>query len=92
MFGFYVGFGQFGFLFLGILCKRLWGICVQDPIKSLHFSNSNPVCHAFDSEAKDGHDLLIGLSSGDSKNFFAYSLRGFLKMRLFVTCLLCLLL
>ncbi|KAM1040356.1 hypothetical protein FF1_029603 [Malus domestica] len=37
----------------------------KDPIKSLHFSNSNPVCHAFDSEAKDGHGLLIGLSSGD---------------------------
>ncbi|PRQ33631.1 putative transcription factor WD40-like family [Rosa chinensis] len=37
----------------------------KDPIKALHFSNSNPVCHAFDSEAKDGHDLLIGLSSGD---------------------------
>ncbi|KAF7818603.1 dystrophia myotonica WD repeat-containing protein-like [Senna tora] len=37
----------------------------KDPIKSIHFSNSNPVCHAFDQEAKDGHDLLIGLSSGD---------------------------
>ncbi|PIA38562.1 hypothetical protein AQUCO_02700048v1 [Aquilegia coerulea] len=37
----------------------------KDPIKSLHFSNSNPVCHAFDPEAKDGHDLLIGLYSGD---------------------------
>ncbi|RXH83687.1 hypothetical protein DVH24_005940 [Malus domestica] len=39
----------------------------KDPIKALQFGNSNPVCHAFDSEAKDGHDLLIGLSSGDSK-------------------------
>ncbi|KAF8395206.1 hypothetical protein HHK36_019149 [Tetracentron sinense] len=37
----------------------------KDPIKSIHFSNSNPVCHAFDSEAKDGHDLLIALHSGD---------------------------
>ncbi|XP_042476568.1 WD repeat-containing protein 20 homolog [Macadamia integrifolia] len=37
----------------------------KDPIKSIHFSNSNPVCHAFDPEAKDGHDLLIGLNSGD---------------------------
>ncbi|KAI5560980.1 hypothetical protein BDE02_16G082000 [Populus trichocarpa] len=37
----------------------------EDPIKSIHFSNSNPVCHAFDQDAKDGHDLLIGLSSGD---------------------------
>ncbi|XP_010253628.1 PREDICTED: dystrophia myotonica WD repeat-containing protein-like isoform X2 [Nelumbo nucifera] len=37
----------------------------KDPIKSIHFSNSNPVCHTFDPEAKDGHDLLIGLNSGD---------------------------
>ncbi|XP_009590375.1 probable catabolite repression protein creC [Nicotiana tomentosiformis] len=37
----------------------------KDPIKSIHFSNSNPICHAFDPDAKDGHDLLIGLSSGD---------------------------
>ncbi|XP_028775942.1 dystrophia myotonica WD repeat-containing protein [Neltuma alba] len=37
----------------------------KDPIKSIHFSNSNPVCHAFDQEAKDGHDLIIGLSTGD---------------------------
>ncbi|THU45759.1 hypothetical protein C4D60_Mb02t21370 [Musa balbisiana] len=39
----------------------------KDPIKSIHFSNSNPVSHAFDSDAKDGHDLLIGLHSGDVK-------------------------
>ena len=25
------------------------------------------MCHAFDQDAKDGHDLLIGLSSGDGK-------------------------
>lgn len=37
----------------------------KDPIKSIHFSNSNPICHAFDPDAKDGHDLLIGLNSGD---------------------------
>ncbi|VFQ78935.1 unnamed protein product [Cuscuta campestris] len=37
----------------------------KEPIKSIHFSNSNPVCHAFDPEAKDGQDLLIGLISGD---------------------------
>ncbi|KAH7863573.1 hypothetical protein Vadar_019303 [Vaccinium darrowii] len=37
----------------------------KDPIKAMHFSNSNPVCHAFDSESKDGHDLIIGLNSGD---------------------------
>ncbi|KAH6762366.1 Transducin/WD40 repeat-like superfamily protein [Perilla frutescens var. hirtella] len=37
----------------------------KDPIKSIQFSNSNPVCHAYDPDAKDGHDLLIGLNSGD---------------------------
>ncbi|KAK3038430.1 hypothetical protein RJ639_030596 [Escallonia herrerae] len=37
----------------------------KDPIKSIHFSISNPVCHAFDTDAKDGHDLLIGFNSGD---------------------------
>ncbi|KAH0452013.1 hypothetical protein IEQ34_019312 [Dendrobium chrysotoxum] len=37
----------------------------KDPIKAIHFSSSNPLCHSFDSEAKDGHDLLIGLQSGD---------------------------
>lgn len=38
---------------------------VKDPVKSITFGNSNPVCHAFDSKAKEGHDLLIGLNSGD---------------------------
>ncbi|KAL0426401.1 UNVERIFIED_CONTAM: hypothetical protein Slati_2814900 [Sesamum latifolium] len=38
----------------------------KDPIKAIHFSNSNPVCHAYDPDAKDGHDLLIGLHSGDA--------------------------
>lgn len=37
----------------------------KDPIKSIYFSNSNPACHSFDQDAKDGHDLLIGLNSGD---------------------------
>ncbi|CAH8364087.1 unnamed protein product [Eruca vesicaria subsp. sativa] len=37
----------------------------KDPVKSIHFSNSNPMCHAYDPDAKDGHDLLIGLNSGD---------------------------
>ncbi|KAK9290504.1 hypothetical protein L1049_008674 [Liquidambar formosana] len=44
----------------------------KDPIKALHFGNSNPVCHAFDPDAKDGHDLLIGLNSGDA---YSVSLR-----------------
>eukprot|EP00249_Psilotum_nudum_P023074 c28742_g1_i2 orf=634-2244(+) len=37
----------------------------KDPIKAIQFNNAYPVCHAFDPEAKDGHDLLIGLNSGD---------------------------
>ncbi|XP_058087737.1 uncharacterized protein LOC131234763 isoform X5 [Magnolia sinica] len=37
----------------------------KHPIKSIHFSNSNPVCHAFSPEANDGHDLLIGSNTGD---------------------------
>lgn len=37
----------------------------KDPVKSIHFSNSNPLCHAFDSEAKEGHDLIVGVWSGD---------------------------
>ncbi|KAG9146299.1 hypothetical protein Leryth_007986 [Lithospermum erythrorhizon] len=37
----------------------------KDPVKSIQFSGSNPVSHAFDPDAKDGNDLLIGLSSGD---------------------------
>ncbi|XBH54801.1 hypothetical protein VPH35_077030 [Triticum aestivum] len=41
----------------------------KDPVKSIHFSNSNPVCHAFDSEAKDGHDVIVGLWSGDGQCF-----------------------
>ncbi|KAL3825915.1 hypothetical protein ACJIZ3_021944 [Penstemon smallii] len=37
----------------------------KDPVKCIQFSNLNPVCHAYDPDAKDGHDLLIGLNSGD---------------------------
>jgi len=37
----------------------------KDPIKAIHFSSSNPICHAFDPDAKEGHDLIIGLNSGD---------------------------
>ncbi|KAK7279360.1 hypothetical protein RJT34_24409 [Clitoria ternatea] len=37
----------------------------KDPIKSIHFSNYHPSCHAFDHDSKDGHDLLIGLNTGD---------------------------
>ncbi|XP_052172536.1 uncharacterized protein LOC127788387 isoform X3 [Diospyros lotus] len=37
----------------------------KEPIKCINFGNSNPVCHAFDPDARDGHDLLIGLASGD---------------------------
>ncbi|GAB2270447.1 hypothetical protein Dimus_005344 [Dionaea muscipula] len=48
----------------------------KDPIKSIHFGNSNPVCHAFDPEAKDGHDLLIGLNSGDG-NIYCLASSGF---------------
>ncbi|MBA0660800.1 hypothetical protein Goklo_012765 [Gossypium klotzschianum] len=40
----------------------------KDPIKSINFSNSSPICHAFDQDAKDGHDLLIGLNSGDGNS------------------------
>ncbi|PHT65790.1 hypothetical protein T459_30215 [Capsicum annuum] len=37
----------------------------KDPIKSIDFSNSKPVCHAFDPDAKEELDLLIGLNSRD---------------------------
>ena len=51
----------FSLLFCG------FGDVLQDPIKAIHFGNSNPVCHAFDADVKDGHDLLIGLQSGDGE-------------------------
>ncbi|KAI4374266.1 hypothetical protein MLD38_012278 [Melastoma candidum] len=37
----------------------------KEPMKAIYFNNVYPVCHAFDHDAKDGHDLLIGLSTGD---------------------------
>ncbi|XP_051113848.1 uncharacterized protein LOC127239646 [Andrographis paniculata] len=37
----------------------------KDPIKSIHFGNMYPICHAYDHDAKDGLDLIIGLNSGD---------------------------
>lgn len=37
----------------------------KDPIKAIQFRNSSPVCHAFDAEANDGYDLLVGLHCGD---------------------------
>ncbi|GAB2257739.1 hypothetical protein Droror1_Dr00013899 [Drosera rotundifolia] len=42
------------------------------PIKLIVFSIGFPVCHAFDPEATDGHDLVIGMSNGD---MFTVSLR-----------------
>ncbi|KAK6152389.1 hypothetical protein DH2020_015024 [Rehmannia glutinosa] len=47
------------------MAKGLTWCSMLDPIKTIQFSNSNPVCHAYDPDVKDGHDLLIGLSSGD---------------------------
>ncbi|XP_057472001.1 uncharacterized protein LOC130760635 isoform X5 [Actinidia eriantha] len=37
----------------------------KDPIKCISFNNAIPVCHAFDPDAKDGHDLLIAFVTGD---------------------------
>lgn len=34
-------------------------------MKAVYFNSVYPVCHAFDQDSKDGHDLLIGMSSGD---------------------------
>ncbi|GAB2257749.1 hypothetical protein Droror1_Dr00013909 [Drosera rotundifolia] len=42
------------------------------PRKSVHFCSSYPTCHAFDGEATDGHDLVIGMSNGDA---YSVSLR-----------------
>lgn len=54
----------------------------------MHFSNSNPICHAFDAEAKDGHDLLIGLNSGDGK--YTFSMNDLCSMFLDEVMKLCL--
>eukprot|EP00897_Mesotaenium_endlicherianum_P001942 jgi/Mesen1/1776/ME000014S01186 len=37
----------------------------KEPIKVIGFQGTHSLCHAFDRESKDGHDLLIGTSSGD---------------------------
>lgn len=37
----------------------------KDHVQAIHFSNSNLVYHIFDPDAKDGHDLLIGLHLRD---------------------------
>ncbi|KAJ4819023.1 Transducin/WD40 repeat-like superfamily protein [Rhynchospora pubera] len=58
--GSYIVFNSVDTLFISDLNSQ-----EKDPIKSIHFNNSNPVCHSFEPDAKDGHDLLIGLQSGD---------------------------
>ncbi|CAM0950169.1 unnamed protein product [Alopecurus aequalis] len=58
--GAYIIFNSADTLFIGDLNSQ-----DKDPLKSMHFSNSNPLCHAFDSEAKEGHDLIVGMGSGD---------------------------
>ena len=62
----------FASLFVNDIDDISFSFFTQDPIKSLHFSTSNPICHSFDPEAKDGHDLLIGLNSGDGRCFFFF--------------------
>ncbi|GBG80301.1 hypothetical protein CBR_g30669 [Chara braunii] len=39
----------------------------KEPLKSLYFSNVHPGCHAFNPRVTDGHDLLIGLTTGDGR-------------------------
>ena len=58
------------------MLDSLWEVCysMQDPIKNINFSNSNPVCHAFDPDAKDGHDLLIAFVTGDGKIFLYFKI------------------
>lgn len=51
-------------LLLLFLCVSYYSL-TQDPIKAIQFRNSSPVCHAFDAEANDGYDLLVGLHCGD---------------------------
>ncbi|KAL2938298.1 WD repeat-containing protein 20 [Bienertia sinuspersici] len=60
--GLYIIFNVGDTLYIGDLNTQ-----EKDPIKSINFANSNPVCHTFNPEAnaKDGHDLLIGLNSGE---------------------------
>ena len=50
----------------------------QDPIKAILFNSVIPVCHAFDPEAKDGHDLLIGMNTGDGVyNYLGHILKHY---------------
>ncbi|GAQ78505.1 WD40 protein DMR-N9 [Klebsormidium nitens] len=44
----------------------------KEPVKGIFFNNAPPLCHAF-REGGTGHDLLIGLASGD---VYACSLRA----------------
>jgi hypothetical protein len=57
----------------------------QDPIKVILFSGGIPVCHAFDPDAKDGHDLLIGMNTGDGVyNYPGHKLKLLILMSLWV--------
>ena len=47
---------------------------MQDPIKCISFNNAIPVCHAFDPDAMDGHDLLIAFVTGDGKIFLYFKI------------------
>jgi hypothetical protein len=42
----------------------------KDPVKGVFFNNAPPLCHAF-REGGAGHDLVIGLASGDGE-FWLY--------------------
>jgi hypothetical protein len=55
------------YLYLSHVIEVCALLCFQEPIKAIQFSNANPVCHQFDDDAKDGNDLLIGLSTGDGE-------------------------
>lgn len=57
-----------GCVFIGFF---LW---MQDLVKFIYFSNSNFICYVFDSDVKDGYDLVIGLNSGDGKYIFEFEL------------------
>lgn len=42
----------------------------KEPVKGIFFNNAPPLCHAF-REGGMGHDLLIGLASGDGESRLA---------------------
>jgi hypothetical protein len=46
----------------------------KDPVKGVFFNNAPPLCHAF-REGGAGHDLVIGLASGDGE-FLLYGFVG----------------